>query len=67
MTLDPTTRAVLEVIHQAGYATTVVKLDGIYHVTATDPAGERWWVSGDDPYQLACELAAQVGVDLADG
>ena len=25
MTLDPTTRAVLEVIHQAGYATTVVK------------------------------------------
>ena len=28
MTLDPTTRAVLEVIHQAGYAMTVVKHAG---------------------------------------
>ena len=39
MTLGPTTRAVLEVIHQAGYTTTVAKLEGVYHVTATDPAG----------------------------
>ena len=66
MTLDPATRAVLEVIHQAGYTTTVVRLDGIYHVTAIDPAGERWRVSGDDPYETACELAAQVAIDLAD-
>ena len=59
MTLDPATRAVLEVIHQAGYTTTVVRLDGIYHVTAIDPAGERWRVSGDDPYRVTCELAVQ--------
>ena len=61
MTLDPTTRAVLEVIHQGGYTTTVVRLDGIFHVTAIDPAGEHWRVSGADPYQVACELAGQVG------
>ena len=41
MTLDPTTRAVLEVIRQAGYTTTVVMLGSTYHVTAIDPAGER--------------------------
>jgi hypothetical protein len=56
MDLDPTTHAVLEAVHQAGYTTTVVKLDGICHVTAIDPAGERWRVSRDDPYQarFAC-------------
>ena len=67
MHLDPTTRALLEVIGQAGYTTTVARLDGIYHVTAIDPAGERWRVSGDDLYQVACELAGQVGVALGDG
>ena len=57
----------LEGIGQAGYPATVVKLDSIYHVTATHPSGERWRVSGGDPYQAACELAAQLGVELADG
>ena len=67
MSLDRTTRAVLEVIHQAGFTTTVVRLDSVYHVTAIDPAGERWRVSGDDPYRVACELAGQVWVELEDG
>ena len=65
-TRDPDTRDVLEVIHQAGFTTTVVRLDGIYHITVIDPAGERRRVSGDDPYETACELAVQVGIELED-
>ena len=52
---------------KARWPTTVVSLDDVYHVTAIDPAGERWRVSGDDPYRVACELAVQVGIELEDG
>ena len=39
----------------------MVKLNGVYHVAAIDPASEGWRISGDDPYAEACELAVQVG------
>ena len=29
--------------------------------------GETWQVWADDAYSAVCELAGQVGVDLADG
>ena len=41
MDLDPTTRAVLEVIHQAGYATTVVKHAGYVTFQLAEVAGPR--------------------------
>jgi hypothetical protein len=66
MKLDASTRAALDVLHAAGFTTTVVKLERVYHVAAIDPSGERWRVSGDDAYQVLCELAAQVDLDLAD-
>ena len=34
--------------------------------SARDPAGETWAVWAADAYAAVCELAGQVGVDLAD-
>mgnify|MGYP006908235693 CR=1 FL=1 len=61
---DPTTRAVLKVIADAGFNLDI----GETQITATSQeTGERFIVKGNDHYSLALELACQVGIDLEDG
>ncbi len=63
--LDPPTRAVLAVLADAGYVVGVGRDGGAAVVTATDLSGESWTVRGPDVYAALCELAEQVGIDLA--
>lgn len=57
------TKSVLWLIERNGY--TVTMLPG--RVIATNAEGETYVVTGSDPYTLACELAENIGVELADG
>ena len=38
-----------------------------YDVTAIAEIGQRYVVRGGDVHEAICELAGQVGIDLADG
>ena len=48
-----------------GCGFTVTVRDG--RIDAVDSEGERYVVTGDDVYTMACELATTVGIDLEDG
>ena len=57
----------MAVLADAGFVVGVGRYGGAVVVTAADPSGESWTVRGPDAYIALCELAGQVGFDLADG
>jgi len=65
MTIDPTSKAILQVIADNGYSVNATTTE----VTATDQkTGERFIIRHEDSLYAACvELAQQVGIDLMDG
>ena len=67
--MDATTKAVIEVIGNAGYlVTTGADSNGNSVVEATDEAnGEKFIVRADELYSAVIELAQQVGIELEDG
>ena len=67
MQFDPVTKAVIEVIHGAGYRVSLRYDKVTFTATAQDADGETWTVTADEPYRAVVELAAQVGIDLEDG
>ena len=67
MQLDPTTKAVIEVIRGAGYAVSLRYDKVTFTATAQDAGGETWTVTAAEPYAAVCELAEQVGIELEDG
>ena len=68
MTLDPTTRAVLETIKGCGFTVTAKRDDdGCSFQAVSVETDETFIVKGDDVYATACELAEKCGVDVMDG
>ena len=67
--MDPTTKALIETIGDAGYSVmTGTDSKGNTVVQATDQTtGERFVVRAADLYTAVVELAQQVGIDLEDG
>ena len=59
--------AALAVLADGGFIVGVGHYEDAAVVTATDPSGESWTVRGPDVYAALCELAEQVGFELADG
>lgn len=66
---DATTKALVEVISDAGYVVMIgADSNGNRVVEATDEkTGERFVVRGDNLYATVVELAQQVGIELEDG
>ncbi len=73
MTVAPTTQAVIDLIRDNGYAASVRPVPErecpalTYDVMAVAESGERYVVRGEDIHEAVCELAGQVGIELADG
>ena len=73
MTLAPPTQAIIELIRDNGYAVSVRPVSErecrelAYDVTSVADDGERYVVRGAETHEAVCELAGQVGMDLADG
>ncbi|MCP4246510.1 MAG: hypothetical protein GY778_05625 [bacterium] len=66
--LDPPTKAIMAVMASDGFVVTIGhNNDGRIVASAQDPAGETWQVWAADAYAAVCDLAEQVGFDLADG
>ena len=67
MHLDPSTRAIVDVIRGAGYAVSLRYDKVTFTATAQDADGETWTVTADEPHRAVVELAQQVGIELGDG
>lgn len=67
--MDATTKALIEVIGDAGYVVMVgADSNGNSVVEATDEkTGERFVVRGDDRNTAVVALAERVGIELEDG
>ena len=67
--MDPTTKAVIETIGNAGYSVTIgADSNGNSIAEATDEANsEKFIVRADELYSAVIELAQQVGIELEDG
>ena len=67
--MDHVTKVVLDSIAALGFVVDVSEpTPGRHVVKAVDKATrETFVVRGDDLYDVACELAGQVGVELEDG
>ena len=65
--MDTRTKAIIEVIDNAGYSVmTGADSDGNAVAEATDKTtGERFIVRADDLYAAVIELAQQVGIELS--
>ena len=66
MLLDPTTKAVVEVIREAGYAVSLRYNKVTFTATAQATDAETGTVSADEPYRAVVERARQVEVHLED-
>ena len=67
MPFDPTTKAVVDVIREPGYAVSLRYNKVTFTAAAQAADGETWTVSANEPYRAVVELARQVGIDLEDG
>ena len=56
MTLDPTTKAVVDVIRGAGYSVSLRYDTVTFTATAQAADGETWTVSADEPYRAVVEV-----------
>jgi hypothetical protein len=66
--MTPVTKAIIEVIGDAGFAVTIGHEDGLHVVEARAlESGELFRVTGDDLDTTAVELAERVGIELEDG
>ena len=61
--LDPTIQAVLEAVRGAGYIV-LIREGSVRAIDQT--TGERHVVYGDDMYEMSCELAERVWIELED-
>ncbi len=67
VSLDPVSRAIVDVIRMNGYAVEITRPAETFRAVATHPNTEPHVATGDDLAATVCELAIKVGIDLEDG